>query len=335
MRSQIATGRTLIIMKSGGEFDFIRETLRPLTNAHPGALDLSDDAAILESEPGQETVLSADMLVSGVHFLSTDTLEIAAHRALRSNLSDLAAMGAKPTGYLCSICWPKGTQKPAREQLVAGLDAVQSEYEIPLLGGDTTVADGPLTIAITVIGHVPAGQSLRRNGAKIGDDIWVSGTIGDAGLGLEIAKGCLDTQPFLLSRYQRPSPRLSLGRALLGVATACIDVSDGLVGDAMHVARQSAVGFEIEASMVPLSDPVLLWLEKEGEAGLKQVLTGGDDYELLFTAPHEEAGHILDLAREADVPISWIGRVGEGDDVHVHDENGQAITFDSPGFTHF
>jgi thiamine-monophosphate kinase len=335
MRSQIPPRRTLIIMASGDEFDFIRRALAPLSNAHPGALNLSDDAAIMTPGPGQEMILSTDMLVADVHFLSADSHEIAAERALRSNLSDLAAMGAEAIGYLCSVCWPKGTKAAARERLVSGLQAAQSEYQVSLLGGDTTASDGPLTISITAIGQAPAGQSLRRNGAQIGDDIWVSGTIGDAGRGLDIARGVLDPQAFLLSRYQRPAARLSLGQALRGVASACIDVSDGLVADATHIARNSGVGFEIESSMVPLSDPILLWLEKEGEAGLKQALTGGDDYELLFTAPHARAGEIYDIAREIGVPVSWIGHVSGEAGVRVRDEDGEAMTFESSGFTHF
>jgi thiamine-monophosphate kinase len=322
-------------MARAGEFDFIHEKLVPLTGGHPGALGLGDDAALVTPEAGHELVIASDMLVSGVHFLESDTLDVAAYRALASNLSDLAAMGAEPLGYLSSISWPHDHDEHARDQFIAGLAQAQSDLEIRLLGGDTTSTSGELTISITAIGQVPLGAALRRNNAQLGDGVWVSGTIGDAALGLDIARGVLDHQARLLKRYQAPQPQLALGIGLRGLASACIDISDGLMADAGHLARQSKVGLELQAAMMPWSDPVLLWLEKGGEAGLVRLLTAGDDYELLFTAPNEASGEIYALAEDIGITVSWIGTVTEGDAVRLASEDGEFIGIDSPGFTHF
>lgn len=320
-------------MSGGGEFDFIRERLRPLTRGDVAALDLSDDAAILPPRPGHSLVLASDMLIENVHFLSTDTPAVMASRAFGANLSDLAAMGAEPAGYLLSISWPQSWSSAQRDAFIAGLSAAAGE--IPLIGGDTTSADMPLSLSITMLGFVPVGSALTRAGARPGDDVWVSGTIGDAGLGLDIARGKLDPQTHLLSRYQSPQARIGLGLALRGVASACIDVSDGLVADAGHIAQAGGIAIELEAAMMPLSTPALHWLENEGDAGLKHLMTCGDDYELLFTAPHDRARDVLALSGQHGCEISWIGRVGEGEGVSVIAAEGDAMSFQSGGFTHF
>lgn len=320
---------------SDGEFAFIREKLAPLAAGSPGALGLTDDAALIDPTPGHQLVAASDALVAGVHFLEDDGFDVAARRALGSNLSDLAAMGAVPVGYLAAISWPRDCRDVDRDAFVAGLQVLQNEHGIALLGGDTVTTPGPFSIAITVLGEVPAGQALTRSGARPGDDVWVSGTIGDARLGLDMARGTLDRQDFLLQRYQCPQPRLGLGQALRGIASACIDVSDGLVADAGHVAGTSGVKLALEAPLVPLSAPVLLWLEKAPLEAAKTLLTGGDDYELLFTAPHARAADILALSASLALDLTWIGRVEEGAGVTVQDDMGQPMQFESPGFTHF
>ena len=322
-------------MSDKGEFEFIRNKLAPLSAGEPGALGLTDDAALLMPQTGQEIVLCSDMLVAGTHFLESDAFDVVAQRAFLSNLSDLAAMGASPIGYLNSVCWPSSTTDEQRDLFVSGLEAAQSEYGLALLGGDTTSGKGPLVVSMTMVGEVQAGTALKRGGAKPGDDVWVTGTIGDAALGLAIARGHLDKQDFLLARYQSPTPRLEAGICLRTIASACIDISDGLVADAGHIASTSRVQLNIEAAMVPLSSPALLWLEKEGEAGLKKLLSAGDDYELVFTAPHDKASEILALKSECGVEISWIGGVSEGEGVSVRDEEGEDMKIDSSGFTHF
>jgi thiamine-monophosphate kinase len=322
-------------MSAGEEFTYIREHLVPLTECNPGALGLQDDAAILTPTPDHEIVLCSDMLVAGVHFLESDGLDQIAQRALRTNLSDLAAMGARPIGYLCSIAWPAGATPSDRENFAQGLAAAQSVYNLVLLGGDTTCSAGPLVISMTLYGEVATGTALRRDQALDGHDVWVTGTIGDAVLGLSIAKGELDPHPALLKRYQFPDARVETGMALSGLASACIDISDGLVADAAHLAAASGKSIEIEATMIPFSDPALLWLENEGQAGLESLITGGDDYELLFTAPNNNAASILALQEEIGAPISWIGSVSQGAGVTFRDDMGQLLTIESSGFTHF
>lgn len=322
-------------MPPGGEFDFIRDKLRPLTGGDAAALGLADDAAILTPPPGHELVVASDMLVAGTHFLDSDAMGVVAARALGSNLSDLAAMGATPRGYLASIAWPENLTAADRNAFADALEPLQLAAGLSLLGGDTTRTSGPLTLSLTFLGLVPEGTALRRDGAAPGDDVWVSGTIGDAALGLEMARGVLDGQDFLRSRYDAPQARLALGEGLRGLASACIDISDGLIADAGHVCRTSGVGMTIESAMVPLSDPVLLWLEKEGEAGLLRLLSAGDDYELLFTAPHEKAPDILALQGELGLQLSWIGNVSEGDAVDLRDADGGMLVIEQTGFTHF
>lgn len=322
-------------MAGGGEFGFIRTRLAPLTRGHAGALDLSDDAALLDPPPGCQIVIASDMLVAGVHFLDTDPPEVAAERAVRSNLSDLAAIGAAPLGYLSSIAWPQDVTTAWRDGFIAGLAAAQDAFGLSLLGGDTTAGPGPLTISLTMLGQVPAGAALLRRGARPGEDVWVSGTIGDAMLGLAIARGDMAGDAFLLERYRRPTPRLDLGIGLRGLATACLDVSDGLMADAGHIAEVSGVRLELETALVPLSLPARNWLASEPASGLIQLATGGDDYELLFCAPAAQRAAIAALAKPCGVPLSRIGRVRQGQGAVLLGAGGRALDTGAGGFTHF
>ena len=320
-------------MASGGEFDFIRTRLGPLTRNHAAALGLRDDAAVLDVPAGQQLVLACDTLVAGVHFRTDDGAAVAAARAMRSNVSDLAAMGAQPLGYLSALSWPRGIDPLWRDDFVTALAEEQDRFGLVLLGGDTTSTPGPMTVTLTLLGCVTDGTSLLRSGAIAGDDVWVTGTIGDAALGLASLEGEAGAPEELVSRYTHPMPRLAAGLALRGIATAAIDISDGLLADAAHIAETSGLGLEIFADRVPLSTPARAWLDAGGEGGLGRLLSGGDDYELLFTAPAPRRTEVEALS--LDAPVTRIGRAVEGKGVTCLGPDGQAVTIDRAGFTHF
>ena len=312
-----------------GEFDHIRTHLRPLAAGAPGALNLSDDAALLDPPPGHQLVAASDMLTAGRHFLTEADPRDAAWKALAANLSDLAAMGADPLGYLCATAWPEAATGEDRAGFAAGLGEAQRAFGVSLLGGDTTSTSGVWTIAITALGAVPAGEALRRNGAKAGDDVYVSGAIGEAAVGLSMARGDIAAaEPVCLQRYRRPQPRLELGQRLRGLASACIDISDGLCADLGHIAETSQVGLVLEGERIPLGNAAAL-------ASLEALISGGDDYELAFTAGAENRQKIRVLSETLDIPIERIGRVEAGAGVRVLDRQGGTIAIDRPGFTHF
>lgn len=299
------------------EFSFIARHFRPLAGV--GGLDLQDDAALLTPTPGCELVLAADAIVEGVHFLPHDPPGDIARKLLRVNLSDLAAMGADPRGYLMTVAVPPGRDDAFFAAFSAGLAADQARYGIALLGGDTTGTAGPLALSLTVVGEVPHGQAVRRRGAVPGDRVFVTGTIGDGALGLRALRGELpDPDGFLADRYRRPQPRLRF--PLRGLATSAIDVSDGLLQDAGHLVRASGVTLVIERDRVPLSAAA----RAAGPAWLETCLTGGDDYELLFTAPAGADG------------ATCIGRVEAGPArVLLLDGVGAPVAVDRRGFSHF
>ena len=311
------------------EFSLIARHFRPL--AGPGALGLEDDAAVLALPAGRELVIAADAMVAGVHFLPDDPPESIGSKLLRTNLSDLAAMGAAPLGYLMTTAFPKGTADAWVAAFAAGLALDQAEFGLHVLGGDTVSTPGPLTLSLTILGTCPPGQALRRNGARAGDQLWVSGSIGDGALGLRVLQGKLPADAFLAERYRLPRPRLALGQALVGVATACMDVSDGLVQDLGHLCRASGLAATLRAAEVPLSPstaahPGLLPL----------VLTGGDDYELLFAAPAEAAEAVRAAARGAHVPVACIGHFAAGAPaVTVLDRDGAELSLPQGGWSHF
>ncbi len=234
-----------------GEFSLIARHFAPL--AGPGALGLMDDAAVLVPPPGRELVLSADAMVGGVHFFPDDPADLVARKLLRVNLSDLAAKGATPLGYLVTLSAPRETPDAWFAGFASGLAADQREFGIALLGGDTTSTPGPVSLSLTIIGHVAPGMMVRRAGAHAGDGIWVTGTIGDGALGLAVAQGRLeDPSGVLLDRYRLPRPRLAL--SVSGLVSAGMDVSDGLVQDLGHLCRAAGFSAEIEARSVPLSE---------------------------------------------------------------------------------
>jgi thiamine-monophosphate kinase len=316
------------------EFALIARHFRPL--AGDGALDLGDDAALLTPPAGQQLVLAADALVEGVHFLPDDPPGMIARKLLRVNLSDLAAMGAAPLGYLMTTAFTRGTPDSWIADFVAGLAEDQQRYGIAVLGGDTVATPGPACFSLTIIGTVPPGQALHRRGARIGDDVWVSGSIGDGALGLRVLQGSLaaDAEGHLARRYHLPKPRLALGQALRGVARAAMDVSDGLVQDLGHLCRAAGCGAEIMAAALPLSAAASTALAADA-ALLPLILTGGDDYELLFAAAPEDADAVRAASIKAGVPVARLGRFVAGDGVEVRDGSGAAITLPQGGWSHF
>ncbi len=310
------------------EFCLIARHFRPL--AGPGSLDLLDDAALLEPPPGRQLVFTADAMVAGVHFLADDPADTVGAKLLRVNLSDLAAMGATPLAYLMTVSAPLDTGDAWFAAFAAGLARDQARFGITLLGGDTTATPGPMTLSLTAIGHVAPGTALRRHGATVGDEIWVTGTIGDGALGLQALQGEVpDPDGWLAGRYRLPVPRLGL--ALHGVVSACMDISDGLVQDLGHLCRAAGLGAVIEAALVPRSPAALA----AGAPWMATCLTGGDDYELLMAVPPNRAGALMAAASAQGCQMTRIGRFEAGSEVRVLDGSGMAISLDRLGWSHF
>ncbi len=317
-----------------GEFEFIAARLKPLAAGTPGALDLEDDAALLDVPAGMTLVLTKDAMVAGVHFLADDPPAEIAKKLLRVNLSDLAAMGAAPVGYLLALARAKDTPESWLAEFCQGLADDQAEFAIGLLGGDTVSTPGPLTLSLTALGQVPKGQALRRRGAQPGDDLWVSGTLGDGALGLLVLQGKLEPpaaeRTFLTRRYRLPQPRLALGQALRGLARAALDISDGLLADLGHILDASGIGAELWADRLPLS-PAARDLPGARDAALG----GGDDYELLFTAPPARRDDVAGLARRLVLPLTRIGKADAGPGLKVVDAAGREIAPTGRGWQHF
>jgi thiamine-monophosphate kinase len=297
-----------------GEDSLIARYFRPLAT-DPGAFDLTDDAAILKSSAG-ELVVTTDAIVEGVHFLPDDPPDTVARKALRVNLSDLAAKGAAPAGFVLTLA----LRAPDDAWLTAfarGLGEDATQFGCLLLGGDTVSTPGPVMISITAFGRVPAGKMVRRNGAKPGDRVVVSGTIGDAALGLGLLKGGAtaalggDEREMLIGRYRVPQPRLALAQAVRDHASAAMDVSDGLAGDLAKLCAASGVSAAIDAQSIPLSGPARSLLGS-GAAGIESIVSGGDDYEILCTIPENRLEAFAKAASLAGVPVTSIGTIVAG-----------------------
>ena len=284
------------------EFDFIAKYLNPLAGKE--ALGLKDDAAIIPAANGMEYVITKDALIEAVHFLPNTNPADLAYKIMGVNLSDIAAMGAAPKYYLCAACLNDTVDEAWLAAFTAALADIQKQYGIVLIGGDTTRHKGALTFSITMMGEVPAGKALLRSGAKVGDDVWVSGVIGEAA-------------DFTSARYLRPTPRVELGLKLRDIASACVDISDGLVADIGHIATASNVKITLHADAIPIA-----------HIPLEKAITAGDDYELAFTAAPDKAELIGKLATR-------IGKVEEGAGIIVLDALGKPITLLKKGYTHF
>ncbi|MGA0600473.1 thiamine-phosphate kinase [Caulobacter sp. KR2-114] len=312
----------------GGEFAEIARLYRPLTRGAPEALALLDDAAVLPSRPGFDLVLTADALVEGVHFLPDDPLDSVARKLLRVNLSDLAAKGAEPYGYLLTTAWSPRCGPAERAVFARGLEMDGAAFDLVLLGGDTVSTPGPLTLAATLLGWVPAGALVRRGGARAGDRLLVSGQIGKGWLGLAARQGRLaDPDGAFSDFYRLPQPRLALAPALRAHASAAADVSDGLVADAGHLAKASGLSLTLALDAIPLH-PAIVRADRLAAA------TGGDDYEVVCAAPPEAVAALIDAARAAGVPLSEIGAFAEGEGVIVTD-GGQTVDVQAAGWRHF
>src|SRR5579863_6230156 len=323
--------------KGLGEFGRIRQFFAPLAGL--GALDLTDDAALLDCPAGYHLVVTVDQAIEGVHFLPDDPPGLVAKKLLRRNLSDLAAMGATPRHYLLTSALPKTHGDEWVGQFAEGLAEDQHRFGVALLGGDSSSTTGPAVLTLTAIGQVAKGRELRRAGAKPGDRIWVSGTIGDAFLGLKVLRGGYETlapehRAALTARFQLPDPRVELGPRLAGIAHAVIDVSDGLLADLGHICEVSGVAATVELAALPLSSAAHAVIDDE-PALRPQLAAGGDDYELLFTAPPESDDEVAALSQSLTLPVTRIGTIEEGEGVRLLDAIGQPIAFDSAGWRHF
>ena len=314
-----------------GEFELIaRYFTRPVRRA---ALGVGDDCALLTTAPGTALAISSDMLVEGRHFLSTVAPDRLGHKALAVNLSDLAACGARPLAFSLSLALPSADEA-FLGPFAQGLLALAERHDCELIGGDTT--RGPLAIAITAYGEVPVGAALLRSGARAGDDLWVSGTLGDARLALEVFRGTAALPGDAFARIRRameePLPRIELGQALRGIASSAIDLSDGLARDLGHVLRRSGVGAVVEVDALPRSadlagqDPAL---QREC------LLAGGDDYELLFTAGPDRRDAVAAAARGAATPVARVGRIESGNALRFVDAAGKSVAGPAGSFDHF
>lgn len=320
-----------------GEFEIIARFFAPL--AGEGAFALKDDAALFRPKLGHYLVLTTDAIVEGIHFLKDDPPQTLARKALRVNLSDLAGKGAEATGYLLTLALPSWVNDDWLAAFAQGLAEDQKTFGISLLGGDTDKSSGPLVVSVTALGQIAEGKMIRRSGAGVGDLVFVSGTIGDGGAGLAVLKGegaklTAPQRQSLIARYRTPEPRLRLGQKLVGIASAALDVSDGLIADLGHIAETSKVRIAVEAPRVPLSDACRALWGSSNEA-IARAATAGDDYEVAFTAPAGKRNEVQTAAKAAGVPVAEIGRVETGEGVILLDAKGAAIPLAHAGFTHF
>ena len=319
-----------------GEFGRIARFFVPL--ALPGGLKLRDDVALIAGRRGEQYVLKTDAIVEGIHFFADDPPADIARKLLRVNLSDLAAKGAMPVGYLLTMVLPKSRDDRWLAAFSRGLAADQRKYQIGLFGGDSDATRGRTVLSVAAIGRVAPGRAILRSGAKPGDVVYASGTLGDAALGLAALKGHLQrlgasARRYLVRRYRLPEPRLGLGRRLAGIAHAAADISDGLVADLGHICSASNVGAIVETARLPLS-PAARAVVARSPRHIRAALNHGDDYELVFTAPPNAAARIAAAARAAGVRVTAVGRVVAGRGVRVLDSEGHPLRLTRTGYRH-
>ena len=317
-----------------GEFDLIETFFkRPARHA---TLGVGDDCALLPVRAGQQLAISSDMLVEGRHFLSTVNPRLLGHKALAVNLSDLAACGAEPKAFMLALALPE-VNAAWLSDFSKGLWDLADAHQCDLIGGDTT--RGPLNICITVLGEVPAHLTLLRSGAKAGDDIYVSGTLGDARLALEVFRGRLSVPQEVFEqarlRMERPTPRVALGQALRGVASAAADISDGLLGDLQHILKASGVGADIETQYVTSTLSAQSQINLPIATQLQLTLAGGDDYELVFMAPESKRADIAALSVSLKTPLTRIGKINVSQQLRLLDAQGHVVVNEFHSFDHF
>jgi thiamine-monophosphate kinase len=310
---------------------------------HPGALVLLDDAATLAPPSGHELVITADAIVSGVHFFPDDPADAVARKALRVNLSDLAAKGAQPAGFVLSLALPKGFGDLWLRAFARGLGSDAGQYRCPLLGGDTVRTSGPMMISIAAFGTLPSGTMVRRSGARVGDHVLVTGTIGDAALGLKLQRDSRSARrwkltfrerSYLARRYLVPVPRNPLALAVRKFATAAMDVSDGLAGDLGKLCRASGVAGVVDVARVPLSGAARTVLKAERKL-ITTLLSGGDDYEIVCTVRPAMLSAFQAAARAVGVPVTDIGRIVRGSGASFRGPDGRPVSFTRASFSHF
>lgn len=327
--------------RSPDEFDLIAKYFAPLARKAPGAFNLTDDVAHLP--PSQSgLVASVDSIVQGVHFLPDDPLALVARKLMRRNISDLVAKGVKPVGYMLALSWPASAPVEDIGEFAEGLADDQAAFDLHLYGGDTTRTDGPLTASITIFGEALGRGPVLRKGAAAGDSIFVTGSVGDGGLGLLAAQGRITglsdaDKKWLIGRYQLPQPRAALCRMIAEHATAAIDISDGLAADAGHLAKTSGFRLEIDAAAIPLSEPAQRWLQTQSDqtAGLRRLFSAGDDYEVLFCVAPRSEQIVLDMAARANIQVTRIGAVAPGQDVAIRGPDGKLMGLAVAGWAHF
>jgi thiamine-monophosphate kinase len=320
------------MIKTSPEFELIaRHFTRPARNA---VLGVGDDCALVDVSNGMDLAVSTDTMVSGTHFFPDVDPETLGHKALAVNLSDMAAMGAMPYWAMLALTVPDVNHEWL-EKFAKGFFDLAEEFGVSLIGGDTT--RGPLTLTVTIMGEVPAGAAIRRNGAKPGNDIWVSGNLGDAALAVAHRRGLLKLTEGeymeAVMRLYEPTPRVNLGQALRGLATSAIDISDGLLADLDHICTLSKIGATVEADRLPVSEIGAAHID--APAGLTAVVAGGDDYELCFTAPVNARESIEDLTDMLGIPLTRIGEIRKGRGVSLLGADGKPIAVDGRGFDHF
>jgi thiamine-monophosphate kinase len=323
-----------------GEFETIARLFRPLAAGDPAARGLKDDAAVIPVKAGHDLVVTKDALVAGVHFLPNDPMDLIARKALRVNLSDLAAKGAEPFGYFLAVAWTREMDWEDRSTFARGLGEDQKLFGVHLLGGDTVMTPGPFSVSVTAMGWVPHDRSPSRGGARAGDAVVVSGSIGDGWLGLQAAKGALHgLEPArieaLRRRYHLPEPRLDLARAVRDHVGASIDISDGLVADLSHIAEASGARIELDLERVPLSGAAKAWLGQRADelSSRLDLATGGDDYEIACTVRPEHLDAYVKAATRIGLPAAVIGGVVAGQGIAVRFE-GEDVPVPQAGWSH-
>jgi thiamine-monophosphate kinase len=315
------------------EFSIIERYFKSISNLsqHENTVIIGpgDDCAVLRVPDDMELCVSTDTLLEGVHFLPNSRAKVVASRTMAANLSDLAAMGATPYAFLLAMTFPEA-REDWLEDFSTTLAEIIEQYQVPLVGGN--LSKGPLSLTVTIMGTVPAGSAIKRSGASVGDDIYVTGTLGDAAQGLALSrKG--EADGYLVSRYQSPVARIAAGRQLRGLANSLIDISDGLVAEIGHLAETDSLGAEIAAWELPLSKELV---KSAGEdIAISMALFSGDDYELCFTADPADSGEIKAVSDSIDVPMTRIGVVTDGGEIVIRDSKGEPMDFGNAGYEHF
>jgi thiamine-monophosphate kinase len=329
-----------VSVRIANETELIQTYLAPLAAGAPGAFGLTDDAALIVTEPGFDLVVSTDPVIAGVHFFADDGPRDIAWKALAVNVSDLAAKGAEPMAYTMALAFPEAPRRDWMADFSAGLMEAQQAFGCHLIGGDTDRTPGPLSVGITAFGKVPRGQMVSRSGAKIGDHVFVTGTLGDLALGLKLRqapeglKSDDEHRRFLVGRYLRPLPRLAIAPLLRLYASAALDVSDGLLKDATRLASGAGAALEIGTNALPLSNAGKAVLAADARC-IVDVVSGGDDYEILCTVPSAKCGEFIQAAARLAFAVTEIGVLAPGTGVSIVAPDRQPLAVSTSGYDHF